>query len=154
MAAGAGMSLALACDLRIAAASASFVTAFSAIGLVPDSGMYYFLPRLVGWPKAMELMLSSERLSAEAALRLGLLNRVVPTEELDSAVAELAGKLAKGPAVSYALIKRGLERARGADLDTVLEMEAQYQATAGRSEDFREGVRAFGEKRPPAWQGR
>jgi 2-(1,2-epoxy-1,2-dihydrophenyl)acetyl-CoA isomerase len=154
VAAGAGMSLALACDLRIAAGSATFVTAFSAIGLIPDSGMYYFLPRMVGWPKAMELMLSSERLAAEDALRLGLLNRVVPAEELESAVGELAGKLAKGPAVSYALIKRGLERARMADLDTVLEMEAQYQAAAGRTEDFREGVEAFVAKRPPTFRGR
>jgi 2-(1,2-epoxy-1,2-dihydrophenyl)acetyl-CoA isomerase len=154
VAAGAGMSLALACDLRIAGASATFVTAFSAIGLVPDSGMYYFLPRLVGWPKAMELVLSSERISAEDALRLGLVNRVVPAEELDAAVGELADRLAKGPAVAYALMKRGLERSRTADLDAVLEMEAQYQAIAGRTEDFLEGVAAFVAKRPASFQGR
>lgn len=153
VAAGAGLSLALACDLRIAAASASFVTAFSAIGLVPDSGAFYFLPRLVGWPKAMELMLTSDRLSAEEALRLGLLNQVAPAEQLESVVGDLATRLAKGPAIAYGLIKRGLNRSQAADLETVLELEAQYQAAAGRTADFREGVEAFVGKRPPSFQG-
>src|ERR671938_931095 len=133
VAAGAGMSLALACDLRIASEAASFVTAFSAIGLVPDSGGMYFLPRLVGWPKALELFLTSDKLSADEALRLGLVNRVVPAESFDAEVEEFAARLAKGPSLAYGLIKRGLNRSAVSDLDTMLEVEAQYQEIAGRS---------------------
>jgi 2-(1,2-epoxy-1,2-dihydrophenyl)acetyl-CoA isomerase len=154
VAAGAGLGMALACDLRIASSSASFVSAFSAIGLVPDSGTFYHLPRLIGWAKAMELMLTSDRLTADEALRLGLVNRVAPADQFEAAVCELAERLASGPTLAYSLIKRGLNRSHGADLDTVLEMEAQYQAIAGQSDDFRKGVTAFLEKRRPRFQGR
>ena len=154
VAAGAGLGMALACDLRIASSGATFVSAFSAIGLVPDSGTFYHLPRLVGWAKAMELMLTSERVDADEALRLGLVNRVLPAEAFESGVRELAERLASGPTLAYGLIKRGLNRSLSADLDTVLEMEAQYQAVAGQSYDFREGVTAFLEKRKPRFEGR
>ena len=154
VAAGAGMSLALACDLRIASEAASFVTAFSAIGLVPDSGGMYFLPRLVGRPKALELFLTSDKLSADEALRLGVVNRVVPAESFEAEVEQFAARLAKGPSLAYGLIKRGLNRSAVSDLDTMLEVEAQYQEIAGRSEDFREGVEAFIAKRPPEFKGR
>jgi 2-(1,2-epoxy-1,2-dihydrophenyl)acetyl-CoA isomerase len=154
VAAGAGLGMALACDLRIASSSASFVSAFSAIGLVPDSGTFYHLPRLVGWARAMELMLTSDRVSADEALQLGLVNRVVPADSFEAGVRDLANRLASGPTLAYALIKRGLNRSLGADLDTVLEMEAQYQSVAGESHDFQEGVTAFLEKRKPRFQGR
>jgi len=143
VAAGAGLSLALACDMRLASDGATFVTAFSAIGLVPDSGAFYFLPRLVGWPKAMELMLTSERVSADEALKLGLVNQVLAADEFEAGVQRFAAQLASGPSLAYGLIKRGLYRSTFSDLDTMLEVEAQYQEIAGRSEDFHEASRLF-----------
>jgi 2-(1,2-epoxy-1,2-dihydrophenyl)acetyl-CoA isomerase len=154
VAAGAGLSLALACDLRLASQAATFVTAFSSIGLVPDSGALYFLPRLVGRPKAYELLLSSDRVSADDAHRLGLVNQVLPSEDFQAAVQQYATRLAQGPGLVNALTKRGLARAETAQLDEVLELEAQYQEIAGRSDDFREGVEAFLAKRSPRFQGR
>jgi 2-(1,2-epoxy-1,2-dihydrophenyl)acetyl-CoA isomerase len=154
VAAGAGMSLALACDLRIASARASFVQAFVNIGLVPDSGSMYFLPRLVGLSKALELSLLGDRVSAEEALRIGLVHRVVPEEELPAATAELAGKLAAGAGKALGLTKQGLNRALETDLDGMLEREALLQEVAGRTADFREGVTAFKEKRPARFSGR
>jgi 2-(1,2-epoxy-1,2-dihydrophenyl)acetyl-CoA isomerase len=154
VAAGAGLSLALACDLRIASEAASFVTAFSAIGLVPDSGGLYFLPRLIGWPKATELFLTSDKVSAQDALGLGLVHRVVPAEGFEDAVHAYADRFARGPSLAYGLIKRGLNRSLVSDLDAMLELEAQYQEIAGRSEDFREGVAAFIAKRQPEFKGR
>ena len=153
VAAGAGMSVALACDLRIASTSASFVQAFVNIGLVPDCGSLYFLPRIVGVAKALELSLLGERVDAQEALRVGLVSRVVPADELAAATAEVAGQLANGAGLALGLTKRGLNRAFETDLDGMLEQEALLQEIAGRTSDFREGVTAFKEKRPARFSG-
>jgi 2-(1,2-epoxy-1,2-dihydrophenyl)acetyl-CoA isomerase len=154
VAAGAGMSLALACDLRVASGQARFVSAFSRIGLVPDSGMLYFLPRVIGWSKAYELMLTSDEINAEEALKLGLVNKVMEGDDFELAVQEYAARLAQGPSVAYQLIKRGLLRSEISNLESMLELEAQYQDIAGRTEDFREGLDAFVAKRRPHFKGR
>lgn len=154
VAAGAGASLALACDLRVASEEASFLQAFTRIGLVPDSGATYFLPRLVGLGKAFELCYLAEPVGAQEALRLGLVNWVVPAPELLSKAREVAGRLASGPTRAYGLTKRALLRNLTADLASALDYEAMLQEAAGRTEDHREGVRAFLEKRPPRYAGR
>jgi len=153
-AAGAGLSLALACDLRIAAADAVLTTGFSKIGLIPDAGMNYYLPRLAGYAKAFELAVLSGRIKAEEALAMGLVNKVVPVEAFAVEVARLAGELAQGPSKAYGLIKRALRRSASASLEEMLEYEALLQEVAGRSEDHQEGVQAFYEKRPPRFQGK
>ena len=153
-AAGAGLSLALACDLRIASADAVLTTGFSKIGLIPDAGMNYHLPRMVGYARAFELAVLSGRIKAEEALALGLVNRVVPTEAFAEEVAHLARELAQGPTKTYGLIKRALRRSASASLEEMLEYEALLQEVAGRSEDHQEGLQAFYEKRPPRFQGR
>ncbi len=153
VAAGAGMSLALACDLRIASDRASFVQSFVKIGLVPDCGSLYALPRIVGLAKALELCLLGERIDAHEALRLGLVSRLVPADELPTAASELAARLAAGARLALGLTKRGLSRALETDLDGMLEQEALLQEVAGRSADFREGVSAFKEKRPARFSG-
>jgi 2-(1,2-epoxy-1,2-dihydrophenyl)acetyl-CoA isomerase len=152
VAAGAGCSFALACDLRIASAQASFVLSFAKVGLVPDSGASFFLPRLVGLGKAMELALFGGRVDAEEALRIGLVNRVVPAEELGEATRAWASELAAGP-YGLALVKRALMHGAAADLDAALEQEAYLQDLAGRSHDHAEARAAFGEKRPPRFTG-
>lgn len=153
-AAGAGMSLALACDLRVAATDAIFSSGFSKVGLIPDAGMNYFLPRMVGYAKAFELEALSSRLQAEEALALGLVNRVVPVETFAEEVIRLATELAQGPTRSYGLIKRALRRSANATLEEMLEYEAMLQEVAGRTEDHKEGVQAFYEKRPPRYRGK
>lgn len=152
VAAGAGMSLALACDLRIAAESASFLQAFVRIGLVPDAGSTYFLPRLVGTAKAMELAMLGERISAAEALSVGLVNRVVPDASLAAETAALAGRLAEGPR-SLGLIKRAVYLSSESDLRTQLAHEEDLQALAAGTADFAEGVAAFLEKRPARFTG-
>lgn len=153
-AAGAGMSLALACDLRIAAEDAVFTTGFSKIGLIPDAGMNYHLPRIVGHAKAFELEALSRRIKAEEALAMGLVNQVVLAESFDSAVAQLAAELAQGPTKTFGLIKRALRRSASATLEEMLEYEALLQEVAGRTEDHKEAVQAFYEKRPPNYSGK
>ncbi|MCS7067102.1 MAG: enoyl-CoA hydratase-related protein [Meiothermus sp.] len=153
-AAGAGLSLALACDLRVAAADAVLTTGFSKIGLIPDAGMNYHLPRLLGYAKALELSLLSPRLKAEEALALGLVNRVVASETFSEEVSKLAQELAQGPTKTYGLIKRALRKSASATLEEMLEYEALLQEVAGRTEDHREGVQAFYEKRPARFQGK
>jgi 2-(1,2-epoxy-1,2-dihydrophenyl)acetyl-CoA isomerase len=150
-AAGAGMSLALACDLRVAAEGARFSAAFVGIGLIPDSGMIYFLPRLVGHARAFELCATGAPVDAATALQWGLVNAVASAEEFPAAVRQLAERLAGGPATAIGLIKRALEMSQQAGLDEVLEYEAQAQQVAGASPDFPEGVAAFREKRRPRW---
>lgn len=145
--AGAGVSLALACDVRYAAESARFIQAFVHIGLVPDAGSTYFLPRLVGTSKALELAWTGEALSAQEALDLGVVNRVVPDAEVLSETQALAARLAAGPMTAMGLIKRGFRQAHEQPLERLLELEAAYQEIASRTDDFLEGVAAFREKR-------
>jgi 2-(1,2-epoxy-1,2-dihydrophenyl)acetyl-CoA isomerase len=154
VAAGAGCNLALAADLRIASDKASFIEIFSRIGLIPDSGGTFFLPRLVGLTKALELAWTADPVDAAEALRLGLVNRVVPHDELMSASLELARRLAEGPTRAYGLTKRGFNVALASSLDAALEYEAHLQTIAGRTADHREGVTAFLEKRKPRFEGR
>lgn len=151
---GAGLGIALACDLRVAAESARFSMAFVRIGLMPDAGSSFFLPRLVGLGRAMELAMLGEELDAGEARRIGLVNRVVPDGELDAAAGELASRLANGPTVALGWIKESLYRSFESDLATALETEAAGQTVCGRTEDFREGVAAFLEKRRPRYAGR
>jgi 2-(1,2-epoxy-1,2-dihydrophenyl)acetyl-CoA isomerase len=154
VAAGAGLNIALATDLRIAADTARFVEAFARVGLVPDGGGTYFLPRLVGTAKAMELILLADIIDAQEALRIGLVNRVVPADQLEQETLKLAGRLAQGPTVAYGLAKTGLYQGLGMSLEDVLNMEARNQAIAVRTPDRAEGVAAFLEKRPPRFTGR
>ena len=154
VAAGAGLSLALACDLRLASDKASFIEVFVNVGLVPDSGGTFFLPRLVGLGKALELCFTGDKVPADEALRLGLVNQVVPGDDLMKATAELAKKLAGLPTRALGLMKRLLYRSLNSDLDAALEAEAFAQETAALSSDHREGVTAFFEKRPPKFQGK
>lgn len=153
VAAGAGASLAFACDLRLAAEDASFVLAFGRLGLVPDSGATWFLPRLVGPAKAAELALLNEPLSASDAERFGLVARVVPGERLADEARATARILAGLAPLAVALTKRALGRAADASLEETLEYEAQLQGIAGRSADHAEGLAAFVEKRPPRFTG-
>jgi 2-(1,2-epoxy-1,2-dihydrophenyl)acetyl-CoA isomerase len=149
VAAGAGMSLALACDLRFAAESARFVVAFVKIGLVPDAGLMYFLPRLVGPGKTLEMSWTGDPVSAQSAYESGMLNGVLPDDEVLSHTQSLAQRLAHGPAKTIALIKRAINQSHELPLDRVLDMEANYQTIASQNKDFAEGIAAFKEKRPP-----
>ena len=146
---GIGFSYVLASDIRIASEAATFSQGFVHVGLMPDGGSTHFLPRLVGYPKAFELMATGARISAEEALRLGLVNRVLPLEQLDAAVDDLARRLAAGPRLSLARIKAALARAEQDALLAALDFEAEGQAECFRSADFAEGVAAFMQKRPP-----
>ncbi|MBI4772448.1 MAG: enoyl-CoA hydratase/isomerase family protein [Chloroflexi bacterium] len=152
-AAGAGLGIALACDLRLAAESAKFVMAFAGIGLAPDSGTSFFLPQLVGLARALEMAYTNEPMSAAEALQRGLVNRVVPDAELAGAIRELAVRLAAGPTKAFGLTKRAMNRALTLSLDEALDYEGQLQDIAGRSYDHVEGVAAFLEKRPPVFRG-
>ena len=153
-AAGAGLSFACACDLRLAAESATFVPAFINIGLVPDMGGTFFVRRLVGTSRAFEWMTSSRRLSAAEALEWGLVSEVVPDDRLAERAAERAAELAALPTRGIGLTKRLFDHAETATLDQQLEFEAQLQAAATQTADFREGVSAFLEKRQPNFEGR
>ena len=153
VAAGAGASLALASDLRIASVDARFVLAFGRIGLVPDSGLTWLLPRLVGAARAAELALVGDPLGANEALAIGLVGRVVPAAELLPAAHVLADRIAEGPPRALAMTKRLLEAGWSTDLDEALEAEAAAQGIAGASADHAEGLAAFREKRPPRFSG-
>ncbi|MDQ3777958.1 MAG: enoyl-CoA hydratase-related protein [Actinomycetota bacterium] len=153
-AAGAGVSFACACDIRIAADAATFVPAFINIGLVPDSGGTYFISRILGPARAFEWMSSGRRLTAAEAHAWGLVSDVVEAERLAAHAAELAARLAAMPTRGIGMTKRLFDRSSHATLDEQLELEAQLQAAATRTADFREGVAAFLEKRDPSFSGR
>jgi 2-(1,2-epoxy-1,2-dihydrophenyl)acetyl-CoA isomerase len=152
--AGAGLSLACVCDVRIAADDASFVPGFIGIGLVPDAGGTYFLHRLLGTSRAFEWMSSNRRLTAAEAQAWGLVSEVVEADALRARAAELAATYAAGPTRGIGMTKRLFDHADDATLEEQLEMEAQLQAAATQTEDFREGVAAFLEKRAPEFKGR
>src|SRR5262245_4510382 len=153
VAAGAGCNLALACDLRIASEEARFIQAFVRVGLAPDSGGSFFVPRLVGLSKAFELLLLGEPVDAREAQRIGLVAKVVPAAEFPALMTEVAERIARGPR-SIGLIKRALNRSLLPELEAQLEYEAELQEIAGRSADYDEGVRAFLEKRSPVFSGK
>ncbi len=154
VAAGAGCSLALACDLRIASREAYLLQAFVRIGLVPDSGSSHFLVRQVGYARAFEIASLGEKISAEKAADVGLVNEVVAPEALMDRAMELARHYAQGPTRAYGYIKKMLHRAEHTSLDEALDYEVFMQEAAGRTEDYGEGVRAFVEKRKPEFRGK
>ena len=154
VAAGAGCSLALACDIRIASQEASFIEVFINVGLIPDSGSSFHLPRVVGLGKAMEMCLTGQKIAADDAERLGIVNSVSSAETLVDDARTLAKKIASMPARGIALTKRLLRQSLTNDLDGQLEAERFAQETAGQTEDHFEGVMAFLEKRKPAFKGR
>ena len=153
-AAGAGLSLACACDLRLAADSATFVPAFIGIGLVPDTGATYFVPRILGYARAFAWLASGQRLSAADAHAWGLVAEVVEEGKLAERAAALAGEFAAQPTRAVGMTKRLLQRAATSTLEEQLELEAQLQVAAAESDDFAEGVAAFLEKREPRFTGR
>jgi 2-(1,2-epoxy-1,2-dihydrophenyl)acetyl-CoA isomerase len=152
--AGAGLSLACACDIRLASDAAFFVPGFVGIGLVPDSGGTYFIQRLLGTPRAFEWMTSNRRLTAAEAHAWGLVDEVLDAPEFEATVAERAAELADGPTRALALTKRLFDGAATASLEEQLEREAAAQAEAAQTEDFRAGVEAFRDKRAPRFKGR
>src|SRR5215218_3053797 len=153
-AAGAGLSFACGCDIRIASSAASFVPAFIGIGLVPDSGGTWYLTQLLGYARAFEWMTSGRKLSAEEALEWGLVSEVVEPDALAGRAAEVAGRYAQAPTRGIGMTKRLLDRAGGSTLEEQLEWEAELQTAATKTEDFSEGVAAFLEKRDPRFSGR
>jgi 2-(1,2-epoxy-1,2-dihydrophenyl)acetyl-CoA isomerase len=152
--AGAGLSLACACDVRVASAEASFVPGFVGIGLVPDSGGTWFLHRLLGFARAFEWMVSNRRLGADDALAWGLVSEVTHADDFEARVAELAQWYAGLPTRAVAMTKQLFDHAYNASLEDQLELEAALQQAATGTDDFAEGVQAFLEKRPPAFRGR
>jgi 2-(1,2-epoxy-1,2-dihydrophenyl)acetyl-CoA isomerase len=151
--AGAGVNFALACDIVIAADDASFREAFVRIGLSPDCGGTFFLPRAVGEKIAAELLMTGDAVSAERAVQIGMINKTVPAAELQSEASAMAAKLAAGPTAAIGRIKEMLNATFSNDLTTQLALEHRCQIESGRGSDFKEGVTAFFEKRPPAFRG-
>jgi 2-(1,2-epoxy-1,2-dihydrophenyl)acetyl-CoA isomerase len=151
---GAGVGLALACDLRLAAENTKFSVAFIKVGLMPDAGVTFLLPRVVGLGRAMEMSMLGDAVDAEEAHRIGLVNKVVAEDTLSEEVRNLAGRLATMPTVALGRIKHALYASFETDLETVLEGEAEGQTFCGYTQDHREGVTAFFEKREPRFTGR
>ena len=152
--AGAGLGIAVACDVRVAAASAVFRAAWGRVGLVPDAGSAFFLPRLVGFGRATDMILTGEPVGAEEALRIGLVTRVWPDAEFADGWRGYARMLAEGATEAYALSKEGLNAAWERDFRSFLDLESSLQDRAGRSRDYAEGLRAFDAKRPAKFEGR
>ena len=154
VAAGAGLGVAIACDIRVAAESASFRPAWGRVGLVPDAGSAFFLPRLVGWGRALDMVLTGEPVGAEEALRIGLVTRVWPDADFAAKWRGLAQTLAHGATEAFALTKEGLNAAMARGFAEFLDHEADLQDRAGRTRDYAEGVKAFSQKRPANMEGR
>ncbi|MCX7202110.1 MAG: enoyl-CoA hydratase [Burkholderiales bacterium] len=153
-AAGAGFSLALACDMRVMSSTAIMTTAFARVGFSGDYGGTYFLTQLVGSAKARELYFLSDRVSAEEALRLGLANWVVEPDQLQAKAMEIARRLANGPTVAYRYMKENLNRAMAGEVEDCLDLEATHHVHCGQTEDHREATKAFVDKREPVFKGR
>jgi 2-(1,2-epoxy-1,2-dihydrophenyl)acetyl-CoA isomerase len=154
VAAGAGCSLALACDIIIASEEATLIEVFVNIGLVPDSGSSYFLPRLVSRAMAFEWCTMGTRIKAKEAAEKGLINRAVPADQLDATVGEFTGYFQRAPTRAIGLIKKMLSKSGSMTLEQALEYEAYCQEIAGTTADYKEGVKAFLEKRKPAFTGK
>jgi 2-(1,2-epoxy-1,2-dihydrophenyl)acetyl-CoA isomerase len=153
VAAGAGCSLALACDLVVASEEVKFIEVFVNVGLVLDSGSSYFLPRVVGSARAFELATMGKRVTAEQAAEWGMINRCVPSEELDDAIQSYTSYYENAPTKAIAMMKKMLNQSHHSDLDIMLQQEAYHQEIAGNSSDYKEGVAAFNEKRKPKFTG-
>ena len=153
VAAGAGANIALACDITIAKKSASFIQAFSKIGLIPDSGGTFFLPRIIGMQKALALMMTGDKISAEDAEKMNMIYKAVDDQDFDQEVKVFAMKIAKMPTKGFGLTKRALNLSLNNSLTEQLEVEEKLQTEAGETHDFREGVNAFLEKRQPDFKG-
>jgi 2-(1,2-epoxy-1,2-dihydrophenyl)acetyl-CoA isomerase len=153
VAAGAGCSLALACDIIVASEAASFIEVFVNIGLVLDSGSSFFLPNLVGYNKAFELSTLGSKVTAQQAFELGIVNKLASPDDLDEAVAAYASRYAVAPTKAIGLMKKMLNKAYSADMEEMLQYEAYCQEIAGRSHDYKEGAMAFLEKRKPEFKG-
>ena len=154
VAAGAAANIALACDVVVANENASFIQAFSKIGLIPDSGGTYFLPRLIGFQKASALAMLGDKIGAEEAERLGMVYKVISADEFESEVEALGNKLANMPTKALGMIKQLMNQSMSNGLVTQLEMESKFQIEAAQSEDYKEGVSAFIEKRKPKFKGK
>ena len=154
IAAGAGANIAFACDIVVAASDASFIQAFSKIGLIPDSGGTFFLPRLVGLPRAAAMTMLGEKITAAKALEIGMIYKVCEPAALYEEAYKIAKYLAEQPTVGLGLTKRGLNQSLANNLDQQLDFEATLQSLAGKTEDYKEGVKAFLEKRKPIFKGR
>lgn len=154
VAAGAGANIALACDIVVAKKSASFIQAFSAIGLIPDSGGTYFLPRLVGAQKALALMLTGDKIMAEEAEAMNMIYKAVDDEKFDAYIAEMTAKMSKMPTKGYGLTKKAVNESFNNTLKDQLALEEKLQAIAGSTYDFKEGTTAFIEKRKPSFKGK
>jgi 2-(1,2-epoxy-1,2-dihydrophenyl)acetyl-CoA isomerase len=154
VAAGAGANIALCCDIVVAAGSASFIQAFSRIGLIPDSGGTYFLPRLIGWQKASALAMLGDKVGADEAERLGMVYKVFPDETFVAESMQLSERLSAMATRSLALTKHALSRSFSQDLDTQLDLEDRFQQDAALTYDYREGVEAFLQKRAPVFLGK
>ena len=154
VAAGAGANLALACDIVVASKSAKFIQAFSKIGLIPDSGGTYFLPRLIGLPKATAIMMTGESVSAEKSEKMGMIYAVYEDSEFESKSLELAKSISEMPTKGLGYTKRLLNQSFNNSLNDQLDLEAETQALSAKSEDHQEGIQAFLEKRPPKFTGK
>ena len=154
VAAGAGANIALACDIVLASTNASFIQAFSKIGLIPDSGGTFFLPRLVGFQRASALAILGDKVSAEEAEKMGMIYKAIAAEDFEEYVRTLAIKVSKMPTKAIVLIKKALNASLTNDLEEQLSLESKYQIEASESEDYHEGVTAFVEKRKPNFKGK